>query len=593
MLERVQLLKRPDYTWRNGPPDYVHIVRWRQQQLELMRNDPRLIYGAEEHYRHEALQWINDWTQTYDPRDIMSDTPAKLPFILFPKQVDLVEFLRLLVQEQQSGLIEKSRELGATWICCAFSVWLWKYYKGASIGWGSRKQEFVDELGVPDSIFEKLRMCILGLPKEFWPLGFEPKQHMTFMKIINPENGATITGEVGDNIGRGGRKTIYFKDESAHYEHPESIEGSLSENTRVQVDISSVSSFGTVFERKRDNGVDWVPGQKIAKGKTNVFVMDWRDDPRKSEEWYKEKHDKFESEGLLHIFKQEIDRDYSASLEGIIIPGDWVKAAVDAHLVLGIEEEGRWGAALDVADEGGDTNALTTRRGIVLKSIEEWGQRDTGVTTRRAVDACRMLGPVELQYDASGVGAGVKAEANRLKEDGLIPKGLQLVAWFGGAKVLWPEHHVIRNDKTSPLTKDFFQNFKAQAWWAVRRRFELTYRAVNDPYFTYNADDLISLDSTIPLLRKLIKELSQPCMIKSTSLKMQIDKKPDGAKSPNLGDSLVMNYFPARNKVITVSSEAMRRAAVGRYKLGQGRFGVPAPGEGRISRFGNLFRRRH
>jgi phage terminase large subunit len=74
--------------------------------------------------------------------------------------------------------------------------------------------------------------------------GFNPEsdKHMSYMRIVNPENGATITGEAGDNIGRGGRKTIYFKDESAHYERPDKIEASLSENTRVQMDISSAST---------------------------------------------------------------------------------------------------------------------------------------------------------------------------------------------------------------------------------------------------------------------------------------------------------------------------------------------------------------
>jgi hypothetical protein len=29
---------------------------------------------------------------------------------------------------------------------------------------------------------------------------------------VNPETGATITGDVSDNIGRGGRSLCYFKD---------------------------------------------------------------------------------------------------------------------------------------------------------------------------------------------------------------------------------------------------------------------------------------------------------------------------------------------------------------------------------------------
>jgi hypothetical protein len=50
--------------------------------------------------------------------------------------------------------------------------------------------------------------------------------------------------EAGDNIGRGGRTLVYFKDESAHYEHPDLIEAALGDNTNVQIDISSVNGLG-------------------------------------------------------------------------------------------------------------------------------------------------------------------------------------------------------------------------------------------------------------------------------------------------------------------------------------------------------------
>ena len=61
-----------------------------------------------------------------------------------------------------------------------------------------------------------MRIIVRGLPREFWPAGFKPDDHMSYMRIVNPQTGASITGEAGDNIGRGGRKLIYFKDESAH-----------------------------------------------------------------------------------------------------------------------------------------------------------------------------------------------------------------------------------------------------------------------------------------------------------------------------------------------------------------------------------------
>lgn len=531
----------------NWPPDYVAILAWRQEQLRRLRSDPKLIHGAREFYRSRPCEFIDHWVDTYDPRNAGGELPARLPFRLFPKQRELVEFIVGCLEAESSGLIEKARDMGATWVCTSLSVWLWLFWPGSAVGWGSRKEQLVDKLGDPDSIFQKMRMIILGLPRDvFWPVGFNPKDHMGYMKFINPETGATITGEAGDNIGRGGRKRIYFKDESAHYERPELIEAALADNTRVQIDISSVNGIGNVFHRRRESGIDWAPGQPVAKGKTNVFVMDWRDHPAKTQAWYDERKSKAQDDGLLHVFAQEVDRNYAAAIDGIVIPGDWVKAAIDAHTRLGFDDTGGWVGALDVADSGGDTNAYVKRKGSVLKWAAEWGARDTGVTARKAIEESERHKslPMDLQYDCIGVGTGVKAETNRLADEGLLPKGVRLIPWDAGAAVKDPDKRVVPGDRDSPLNKDFFQNFKAQGWWHLRGRFERTYRAVTEGV-KFDPDEMISLDSTMPLLRKIEKELSQPTASKSARMRLVIDKTPEGTKSPNLGDAVMMAFFPA------------------------------------------------
>lgn len=492
-----------------------------------------------------CIAFIEDWATTFDPRNAGSGVPAHMPFIMFRRQRQLVRFIIALIERQESGLVEKARDMGATWILCAISVWLWLFWPGSSVGWGSRKEQLVDRIGDPDSIFEKMRMLIKGLPPEFLPKGLSERDHMTYMKLINPENGATITGEAGDNIGRGGRKLIYIKDESAHYERPEKIEAALADNTRVQIDISSVNGLGNVFHRRRESGVEWYPGDPIVAGRTNVFVMDWRDHPAKTDEWYEKRRAKAIDDGLAHVFAQEVDRNYSASVQGTIIPADWIHSAIDAHVKLQIPETGMWVAGLDVADEGGDLNALAKRKGIVLRYCDSWGENDTGVTARRAVAACRDTLPIELNYDSIGVGAGVKAETNRLAEEGLIPDGLRLVQWNAAASVLDPEKNVEPGDKQTPLNKDFYANLKAQGWWQLRRRFERTHRAVTQGV-KFHPDDLISLPSSLPKLRQLQKELSQATASQGARMRLVVDKSPEGTRSPNLADAVVMAYWPVR-----------------------------------------------
>ncbi|MGH6971716.1 MAG: hypothetical protein ACREEQ_08900, partial [Caulobacteraceae bacterium] len=393
-----------------------------------------------------------------------------------------------------------------------------------------------------------IRMLAAGLPREFLPAGFEAKAHMAAMKAINPETGATITGEAGDNIGRGGRKLIYFKDESAHYERPEKIEAALGDNTRVQIDISSVNGLGNVFHRRREAGVEWRPGAAALAGATNVFVLDWRDHPAKTPAWFEARRKRAEADGLAHLFAQEVERDYAAAREGVVIPAEWVRNAIDAHLALGFDDAGGWSAGLDVADGGPDRSALAVRKGAVLKAAIEWGEADTGASARRAIEAvAATAGPgaaVEIAYDCVGVGAGVKAEANRLAAVGLLPRALRFSAWDAGAAALWPDRPIEAGDKETPLNKDFYANLKAQGWWRLRRRFEKTHRARTEPGVAFPPEELISLPSDLPSLRQVEKELCQATHSASERLRLVIDKAPAGARSPNLADAIVMAFWP-------------------------------------------------
>ncbi len=558
----------------------MKVLAWRRAQIAKFELRPALLNSALTYYATRPVEWINHWFDTYDPRNAGSGKPVHMPLVLFPRQQEFVEFLMGCLRDEQNGLVEKSRDMGATWVACAVSIYLWRFWSGSSVGWGSRKKELVDRIGDPDSIFEKLRMGIMSLPRMFWPRGLNPDDHLTSMRLLNPENGASITGEVGDNIGRGGRKLIYFKDESAHYEHPEAIEAALSDNTRVQIDISSVHGLNNIFHRKREAGMDWVPGRDIPRGTTRVFVMDWRDHPMKTDAWYAERKSSAEVNGLKHVFAQEVDRDYAASIVGTIILSEWVKSAIDAHVKLGIPDTGMWGAALDVSDEEGqDRNALVKRKGIVLRFADEWNGIDTGKTARRAVEHCSGLGEIEIQYDCIGVGAGVKAEANRLAEESLMPKDIYFTPWNAGAGVEKPDEHVIPSptgrvggDTDSPLNKDFYKNLKAQGWWELRSRFYRTHRCVTAfdeaikhglprPALEFDPDTLISIDSALPLLRQIEKELSQPTASKDTKLKLVVDKTPEGTKSPNVGDAVMMAYFPLpRVKPLHVSRSHVSRA---------------------------------
>ncbi len=478
----------------NWPPDFPAEFERRKQVQQIINSTPSPIDTATSYYGNDCVAFIRDCCITYDPRNPAKGLPAKMPFIPFPKQVDLVGFILGLTDTEDDGLIEKSRDMGATWVCSAISVWMWLYRDGSAVGWGSRKEQLVDKLGDPDSIFEKIRMLIRSLPWYCLPEGFNEKKHLAYMKCINPANDSTITGEAGDNIGRGGRSSIYFKDESAHYERPELIEASLGDNTNVQVDISSVCGEGTVFHRKR------------MSDSVKTFIMDWRDHPAKTQEWYDKRKAKALDQGLGHVFAQEVDRDYAAAVEGVFIPAEWVRATLDAHLKLGIKPSGTKRAGLDVADEGGDKNALIAMHGQVVTHIDQWSEGDTGVTSKRAWNYCIDNNIERLRYDSIGVGAGVKAKTNELLE---MPENagvnLEVIGFNAGAGVVNPDDEY-SDDKTN---RDMFSGAKAQAWWILRDRCHDTYKAVVQGKDIPD-ERIISIPSDLEYADDLVSELSRP-----------------------------------------------------------------------------------
>lgn len=519
-------------------PDYAMVYQRRLRLLGKLRADPSLLHVMRAYYRQNPWQFVEDWGCTYDPRNIERGLPATIPFIPFPKQLELMQWIVAHWRAGKDGLVPKSRDTGASWVAVALSCTLCLFYPGMAIGFGSRKEEYVDRLDSPKSLFYKGRVFLANLPVEFRG-GWTREKHGAFMRLTFPEAGSVMTGEAGDNIGRGDRAALYFVDESAHLERPQLAEEALSATTNCRIDMSSVKGSATPFSVKRRS---W-PAD-------DVFVFHWRDDPRKTEQWY----ENLKLTKDPQVIAQEYDIDENASVAGVVIPAEWVQAAIDAHVKLGIEISGKRQGGLDVADEGSDLNAFAGRYGILLEYVEAWSGKgaDIFATVEQAMTICEAEKYGEFAYDGDGLGAGTKGDARVLnetrKKQGLA--AIEVTKFQGSSGVIRPDDKIpsVDNDPTRDkeerTNKDYFANAKAQAWWSLRLRFLRTYRAVTQGHPVINPDDLISISSKLPSLTKLALELSQPTYSENGAGKLLINKQPDGTKSPNLADSVMICYAP-------------------------------------------------
>lgn len=228
----------------------------------------------------------------------------------------------------------------------------------------------------------------------------------------------------------------------------------------------------------------------------------------------------------------------------VVIPPSHVEAAIGLCEFLGISPTGKKYSALDVAggEEGGDENCWVGRHGIELQQLDAWNGLDTSATTDRAVKLTRDYGAAECDYDSVSVGEGVTGAWAALGRRGEQPAGLQMVPWNAGSSVLDPDDRVEPTNPRSPLNKDQYLNLKAQGWFHLRKRFENAYNArMNRPY---DPELLISIRPDLKDLPKLQDELSQPQHKPSQTGKTMVDKQPDGAKSPNRADPVMMAFFP-------------------------------------------------
>lgn len=508
-------------------PDYLAIFEWRIERLEAIRKDPSVLPALNRYYRDHPAQFIIDWGMTSDPRNVERGLPASIPFVLFPRQEEWVEWFLDRWKHQEPGLTEKTRDMGMSWLTVGMASTVCLFNQGVVVGFGSRKEEYVDKIGSPKSLFDKARTFLSALPAEFRG-SWDRTKHAPHMRIMFPDSDSVITGESGDGIGRGDRTSFYIVDESAFLERPQLVDASLSATTNCRQDVSTPNGMGNSFAQKRFSG------------KIKIFTFHWRDDPRKDETWYAKQTVELDAVTVA----QEIDINYSASIEGVLIPSAWVQAAIDAHVKLGIEPTGARRAAMDVADEGRDLNAFAGRHGIVLHFLESWSGKGDDIfgTVQQAFDICDANDYSSFHYDADGLGAGVRGDARVINETRAEQGRFPITAepFRGSGAVFDPEGEMVAKRKN----KDFFANAKAQAWWSLRMRFQQTYRAVVEK-MEYVQDDIISLSSGMPQLLRLTAELSQPTYSVNGVGKILIDKAPDGARSPNLADAVMICYQPS------------------------------------------------
>lgn len=281
-----------------------------KRRKELIRSidTPFKKRKEKERTQEDTVYWFNNWAWTADPRP---DSPLyTVPFLLFPFQEDGVRWLdRIIFELRTDGLIDKSRDMGVSWMTVAFGA---KHWLSASRQtpfhalFGSRKEETVDELGNMDTLFEKIRFVLRHSPSWQLPEDFDIEKGLGFLKIINPQTGSSLVGESSNpNFGRAGRYTVIFFDEHAAFpDGGYQAWTASSQSARSKVSVSTPQGKMTK------------QGQLRFSGKIQVKTYHWKLHLWKTEAWYRGQAKSMSETEIA----QELDIDYNASQPGRVFP---------------------------------------------------------------------------------------------------------------------------------------------------------------------------------------------------------------------------------------------------------------------------------
>jgi hypothetical protein len=267
-------------------------IKRRLKILDLCIRDSQFKADVTEMARRCPKFFINNFGWTFDPRTARK----KYPFVLFPYQEEYIDWLEERLKIQEWGHVDKTRDVGATWMNVAHSLQKWLFIPNFMARFGSITEQKVDDRTI-DSTFGKARFMIEHLPAFLKP-PIVDGVHDKYLNIHNPTNGALLKGEsMNLGFGRSGRASITHMDEFAHVQNSQAVLSSMSQTSRCAIFTSTPQGSANEFARMKK------------EGKIPHISLHWTKHPLKTKEWYEAESEKLPD----WMIAQELDISYERS----------------------------------------------------------------------------------------------------------------------------------------------------------------------------------------------------------------------------------------------------------------------------------------
>lgn len=231
--------------------------------------------------KQDILFFVNTFVWQYNPNAIGKSSTSVGPFITWDLQEDLVRVVLDCISERRDLVIEKSREMGASWLCIIVILWLFLFHDDKQFICISRNEKAVDDPS-RNSLFSKIDYILKRLPEWIADKGREGEGKIVrrSMSFINEDNGSEIVGDATTKKATvGGRATAIFIDEYAKIEQDWKILTHTASTSGCRIFNSTHEGTNTAFFdlcKQSQDGADHV----------RRFVMHWSQHPDKNRGLY-------------------------------------------------------------------------------------------------------------------------------------------------------------------------------------------------------------------------------------------------------------------------------------------------------------------
>lgn len=214
----------------------------------------------------DPLFYVNSFCFVFEPR---SQTQKEIPFITWKYQDVTIETL-IEAMGKHDVVIEKSRDMGASWMCLLAFDWYFLFKRRCNFMMLSRKEDLVDKTGSPDSLMWKIDFMHKNLPA--WLLG-NIERNRLMMRHTGTESVILGDSTSGDAL-RGGRYMAAFLDEFAAVTDGDKVMASAHDASPSLIINSTPQGEQNQFFKERT---------KAAKGgsTTKLISLHWVKHPEK------------------------------------------------------------------------------------------------------------------------------------------------------------------------------------------------------------------------------------------------------------------------------------------------------------------------